>query len=345
MSAPVLAIRPRTLGDIVLMTAALRALRKGHPDAPLEIVTEPRYAPLLEAQPEVDRVWPMERTTAATWRLIGALRRRRVAVAADFFGNPRTALVTRMCGAKLTAGYDLRRRRDAYHLRVPRELREGPDHREYAAAVHVRLAVAAGGVDDGVDTRLAVPASADAAAATLLAQVEVGAPERTIGLVAAGTWPTKTWPLSHAARLAGGLTAAGHDVLAIVGPGEARVADAFRRFAPRARILPDCGILELAAVIRRLRAVVGTDSGPRHLAAAFGVPTYAWFGPTHPETWTGPGPHGYWRTPLPCRSCDRTACSHWSCLPALAPEDATARVIAHLETHGTAAGIRPSARA
>jgi ADP-heptose:LPS heptosyltransferase len=341
----VLAIRPRTLGDIVLLTPALRALGKGMPDAPLEVVTEPRYAPLLEAQPGVRRVWTMERTNAGTLRLIARLRARRVGVAVDFFGNPRTALIARACGAPRTAGYDLPRRRSAYRIRVPRELRPGPDAREFAGATHVRLALAAGGAEDGIDPRLALPAAADAAADGLLARAGITAPSRAIGLVAAGTWPTKTWPLSHAARLAAGLASAGHEVLAIVGPGESHVAAALARFAPQTRVLPDCGILELAAAIRRLRAVVGTDSGPRHLAAAFGLPTYAWFGPTHPGTWTAPGPHGFWRTTLPCRGCDRTVCPHWSCLPALAPEEALARVLAHLEAHGTAAGIRPAAGA
>lgn len=341
----VLAIRPRTLGDLVLLTPALRALAKGMPGAPLEVATEPRYAALVAAQPGVARVWPLERTLAGTLRLIARLRRRRVAVAVDFFGNPRTALITRACGAPQTAGYDLRRRRSAYRIRVPRELRPGPDRREFAGATHVRLAVAAGGRADGVEPALTLPDGADAAAAALLARAGVDDAARTIGLVAAGTWPTKTWPLAHAARLAAGLAAAGHPLLAIVGPGEAQVADALRRVAPATRVLPDCGIVELAAVVRRLRAVVGTDSGPRHIAAAFGLPTFAWFGPTHPDTWTAPGPHGIWRTALPCRACDRTVCPHWSCLPALAPDQALTRVLAHLEAHGTAAGLRSAAGA
>jgi ADP-heptose:LPS heptosyltransferase len=312
---------------------------------PLEVVTEPRYAALLAAQPGVSRVWPMERTGAGTLRLIARLRARGIAVAVDFFGNPRTALIARACGARRTAGYDLPGRRSAYRIRVPRELRPGPDRREFAAATHLRLAEAAGGSGDGVAPRLALPAGADAAAVDLLARAGVAAPAKTIGLVAAGTWPTKTWPLAHSARLAAGLAAAGHQVLAILGPGEDRVGAALARFAPATRLLPECGIVELAAVIRRLRAVVGTDSGPRHLAAAFGVPTYAWFGPTHPDTCTAPGPHGWWRTPLPCRACDRTVCPHWSCLPALPPGEALERVLAHLEAHGAAADLHTAAGA
>jgi ADP-heptose:LPS heptosyltransferase len=80
---------------------------------------------------------------------------------------------------------------------------------------------------------------------------------------------------------------------------------------------------------------VGTDSGPRHLAAALSVPTFAWFGPTHPDTWNPPGDlHGFVRTDLPCRACDRTRCPHWSCMPGLAPDAVSAEVLAHLERWG-----------
>ena len=61
----VLAIRLRTLGDVVLVTPALRALRRGHPDRALEVVTDERYASLLEGLPEVTRVWSARRDAAA----------------------------------------------------------------------------------------------------------------------------------------------------------------------------------------------------------------------------------------------------------------------------------------
>jgi ADP-heptose:LPS heptosyltransferase len=331
----ILAIRLRALGDVVLLTPALRALSRGHPGRPLEVVTETRYAPLLDGLSGVERVWSVERTRGSTSALVGALRRRRYAWAVDFFGNPRSAFVARASGARRRAGYELRGRAQAYHVRVARTLAPGPGRREYAAATHVRLAVAAGGREDGLEARVVVSEAGRAAAAALLAGcgLEPGAP--TVGLVAAGSWPTKTWPLSHAALLARALLAAGRRVLLLSGPGEERSTAALAELAPGARALPACEVGTLAAVIERLGAVVGTDSGPRHLAAALGVPTFGWFGPTHPDTWNPPGErHGFWRTSLPCRGCDRTQCPHWNCLPALAPAEAASLVLAHLERYG-----------
>ena len=333
MTGAVLAIRLRALGDVVLTTPALRALRRGHPDAALEVVTDSRYVDLLAGVPGVTRVWGLGRTHGETLRLIGQLRKRRYALAVDFFGNPRSALVTRWSGARRRAGYDLRGRRHAYDVRVPRDTPRPAGRREHASAAPLRRAQAVGGIADGQPPRLLAADSARDEADRLFAAIGVSDPGQVIGLVAAGTWATKTWPTAHAATLARRLDARGHRILLINGPGEEEVAARMTQLAPELRVLPPCGVAALTAVIARLRAVVGTDSGPRHLAAALGVPTFAWFGPTHPDTWQPEGPrHGYWRTPLPCRGCDRTACPHWNCLPGLDPAEAERRVMGHLES-------------
>ncbi|MFN8588039.1 MAG: glycosyltransferase family 9 protein [Candidatus Eisenbacteria bacterium] len=339
MSGAVLAIRPRAMGDVVLTTPALASLAAGHPDRALVVVTDARYAELLEPLPFVARVIRLGREWHATVRAAHEAREHGPAIAVDFFGNSRTALVAKLSGANRCFGYDLRGRRAFYDVTVPRETRFDGDRREHASAVHLRLARAAGGAEVPLAPRLATTAAAREDAAALFARSGVHDPANTVGLVAAGTWPTKTWPVSHAAVLAKRLMAAGRDVLVLDGPGEGAVTRRVAALAPGVRVLPPCGLSALVAVIERLGAVVGTDSGPRHLAAALGVPSFAWFGPTHPDTWNPPGElHGYWRTSLPCRGCDRTHCAHWNCLPGLDGDTAAALVLAHLER------VKPPAR-
>ena len=341
----VLAIRPRALGDVVLTTPALRALRRGFPGAALEVVTDRRYAGLMEAQPGVTKVWALDSGPRATVALGAELRLRRYRVVVDFFGNPRSAQLATIAPSARRAGYDLRGRGPAYHVRVPRTLTLEGGGREYAAATHVRLAVAAGGVDDGVEPRVAVPEAARHEAARLLARAGFAAGDRPVGVVAAGTWSTKTWPASHFAVLCRDLLAAGRAVLLISGPGEEALVRSLEHLAPGVRALPPCGVAALAAVIERLAALVGTDSGPRHLAAALGVPTFAWFGPTHPDNWNPPGAaHGRWFAEVPCRGCDRTQCPHWVCLPSLTPAHARGLVLDHLERHAGPT-LRPAAGA
>lgn len=334
MSAPIVAVRLRALGDITLCTAALQSLRKGYPDAPLHVVTEPRFVALLEGQPGIERVWGLERTTAASLRLIGALRKLRPALAVDFFGNSRSAVVARGTGARTVWGYDMRGRQHLYHRTVPRVQHPGGDRREYAAVSLVRLARAAGGAEVPAFPNLMLTPSARAAGQRVLATAGVCEPQRTVALVPAGSWPSKTWPLSHVAQLAFRLRDAGHPLVAIGGPGEEPVLRRLAALVPGLPTLSAPDVAALAGAIAPLRALVGTDSGPRHLAIAFGVPTYTWFGPAHPDAWTPDDPaHGYWRTVLPCRACELTRCAHWNCLPALAGAEAAVRVLAHLESY------------
>jgi ADP-heptose:LPS heptosyltransferase len=346
--SPILAIRPRALGDVVLTTPALRALARSAPDVALEVVTDARYVPLLESAPGVRRVWPLGGGTLETARLIAALRRRRYALAVDFFGNPRSAWITALSGARDTAGYDLRGRRHAYRIRVPRSSPPAGSEVEYAADAHLRLAVAVGGRHDGRVPRFDLSSAIRAEAARELARAGVDEPAGVVGLIPAGTRRTKTWPLSHGAMLARGLVARGIPVIAIAGPGEEAALASFARLAPEVPVLGPCrDVAILAGVIARLRAIVGTDSGPRHLAIAFGVPTFTWFGPADPRTWTpSEGPHGTWWTDLPCRACHRDTCPHWNCMPGLDPSRAIELVVAHLERHErTTPDLGPAARA
>jgi len=332
VSAPVVAVRLRALGDLTLCTAALHSLAEGHPGREVHVVTESRFASLLEGQPQIARVWPVERTNGSTLRVVMALRSLRPAVAVDFFGNSRSAVIARLSGAKHVWGFDVRGRARFYHHTVPRVQHAGGEQREYAAASLLRLARAAGGAAVPAFPRLTLTERAKRTGAECLARAGVEDAARTVALVPAGSWATKTWPLSHSAVLARRLLEAGHPPLAIGGPGEERLLERLAALAPGTRTLRAPDVAALAGAIAPLRALVGTDSGPRHLAIAFGLPTYTWFGPAHPGAWTPDDPrHAFWRTSLPCRACERTVCPHWNCLPALTPEDATARVLAHLE--------------
>ena len=346
MSDAVLAIRLRALGDVVLTTPALRALHLGYGDAPIDVLTEARYAPLVEGLPGIDRVIPLGPGVRGSVDAVRAFRPR-YGVTVDFFGNPRSAWLAAASRAPRRFGFDVRGRRIAYTDLVPRNVDLGNGRREYAAATSLRLAVAAGGRDDGVTTELRATPAARAIAERLLATAGVRNPSRTLGLVAAGTWPTKTWPSAHAARFARALTERGWEVLVLAGPGEEHVTEVVRRHAPATQLCK-AAVRRRGARrrIARLGGVVGTDSGPRHVAAALGVPTFAWFGPTNPDNWTPPGAeHRVWWTSLPCRGCNRTACPHWNCMPSLDPDHAAEMASAHFTRHVPAADLRSAARA
>ncbi len=100
--------------------------------------------------------------------------------------------------------------------------------------------------------------------------------------------PRKNWPRQRYAELINRLRDAGQTVRVVVGEVEAEqwsAGDLSRLRAERLRSLD-----ELVAALREASCYVGNDSGPTHLAAQLGLPTFALFGPTSPEVWAPVGP-------------------------------------------------------
>ncbi|KKK71455.1 hypothetical protein LCGC14_2913750, partial [marine sediment metagenome] len=87
---------------------------------------------------------------------------------------------------------------------------------------------------------------------------------------------------------------------------------------------------EATAVIRNARFMITNDSGPMHIAAALGVPTYAIFGPTSPGL-TGPYGQGHTiiRTGDDCSPCFKRSCEHTKCMEGVSPSQVLEAIMAN----------------
>jgi ADP-heptose:LPS heptosyltransferase len=112
-------------------------------------------------------------------------------------------------------------------------------------------------------------------------------PERFLALHPGSGSPRKNWPAQRFAALAERL-AAGCPFLVVEGPADERAAAPLRR--PPAVIARGLSLRGLGALLSRAGLFVGNDSGVAHLAAAFGAPTLALFGPTSAAVWAPLGP-------------------------------------------------------
>jgi heptosyltransferase-1 len=266
-----LVVRLGAMGDIVHALPAVASLKHGFPGWQVTWVVEPRWAPLLEANPFVDRVVPLDRRTGAglarAWR---ELREQRFDFAVDFQGLVKSALVA--CAARTERIYGF----DRSLVREP------------LAALFYSDKVAARSAHR-VDRNLELAAGAGASIALHSFPLPPG---RAEGVLPAGAfvlasplsgWRAKQWPLDYYARLAERLRREAGVPLVLNGPpGErealAGVADTMLHLS---------SIEGLIDATRRAAAVVGVDSGPLHVAAALGRPGVAIFGPTDPAQ-TGP---------------------------------------------------------
>jgi heptosyltransferase II len=149
----------------------------------------------------------------------------------------------------------------------------------------------------------------------------------------------RLWPLAHFAALAH-LVAdrLDRDVLAICGPGERHAVQEIVRLANHPRVFSmadeplDLGTAK--ACIRRTELMVSTDSGPRHVAAAFGKPVVTIYGPTLPVWSENPTVRAIdLRLDLPCIECQNRVCplGHHRCMNDMTPEMAFSAVARLLE--------------
>jgi ADP-heptose:LPS heptosyltransferase len=289
----ILALQFKYFGDAVLMTPALRALRKQFPEAELHLLIPAEVAPLFRHLPWLDRVWAMPRKRGSaslpqTWPLIQALRRERFDRSVDFASNDRGALTSFFIGAKSRLGWDesggFWGRRFFYNQRVIPLPKDLPHESKRLAQLLSGWQVPP---PDSFEPEIHANPALAAAAKTILPA------ESAVVCHVASSQPKKEWPLAHWAeflRLAAG---SGHRLVFTTGRGarEASLMDKLIKLAPAAEILPPVPGLDLfLAVLARAKVFVSGDTGPLHFAAGLGVPTISLFGPTKPARWAPIGP-------------------------------------------------------
>ncbi|GAC1343348.1 MAG: lipopolysaccharide heptosyltransferase II [Myxococcales bacterium] len=328
MSAPdlrrILVIRLTALGDVLLATPAVRALREAHPRARIDWLTQAAYAPLLEGLPFVDQVLRYERSrdrgVAGTLRLFRTLRARGYDAVVDLQRKPRTAIIAAASGAGV---------RTAAHRRTFRGLlaagmgRDRPLRGPHQT-VRYASAVAPLGAGQGVPGPLQIGLS-PAVRAEAEAEVDklLGGPRQPMVALAPGAaHATKRWSPLRFAEVGSQLAAGGRDLVLVGGPADAAELDELRAGlgalpAIDARWL---GLPALAVLLSRCAVVLSNDSGPVHLAQAVGTPVVDVFGPTEPLRWAPRGPRARVVTlQLSCSPCTnhggaRCPLGHHACM-------------------------------
>lgn len=365
----VLVTRLRYLGDIVMSTVVLSALRRGDPRLEIGYLCEQAHAPVLAGQPELARVHALSsrrrgddaraRTAVAdgggsvrargTAGLVAELRAARYDAAVDLFFNPRSAWLLWLSGIPLRlAGPAGGRRRLYTHASQPGDpgaaglerLAPGGlgDHLcRLAPLVHVESGLPFGAWFLQEDVR-AVPRLAPRAGAVPPPLAATGPPEGFVVLAPAATWATKRWPVEHWRELAGLVADRWPGFVAVltVGGDEAQSAS-IAAAVPGGRgvALPPLPLATVLDVLGAARAVISVDGGVMHAAVGLGVPTLGLFGPTDPRVWFPYGDGGPFRVLArrpTCHPCDLHDCGAFVCLPELAPRDVAAAALALLAT-------------
>jgi lipopolysaccharide heptosyltransferase II len=333
LSPDILVVRFSAIGDILLTTPLLRAIRTRHPGARVAFLTKEQYVPLLSDNPNVNEVLGIQdddrlRGIAETIKSV------RYTHLLDLHGSLRT-LALRAIARGPWRTFSKRRlerqvlistKRDIYPADTPMAER----YFEAAAELDVEI--------DGGPPDFFLAPEAEAAAAARLAELGLGEGRPLVAIAPGAAHPTKTWPTEGWTRLIRRLVGTDADVVVIGGPDDVEaarlvVAGARARLTSgeTSRVASAAGRLSLqesGAVIKRAAALICGDTGAMHMATAVGTPVVAMFGPTVRQF--GFFPYRSERSavvelPLDCRPCSAQggpACplGHHRCLRGIAPE-------------------------
>ncbi|MCA1563536.1 MAG: glycosyltransferase family 9 protein [Acidobacteria bacterium] len=326
----ILVVRAGALGDTLMATPVLPALRERHPGAAIDFLASATAAPLLAFNPHLRHVH----------RIVG--RNLPYALSLE-----KRALVGTLRGAHYDLAIVLEHAPRYYRLvaraRIPRVrgFRDTP----FDPALHsVVNNLRAAGFEDAAppaDMRIVLVPEDERAASALLDGVAAPAVGFHAGYGPTGRKPRQDlrlrgWSADRFVELGRALAARGFHLVLTGAPEDrplaARIASALPPNAVRV-LAGRTDVRELAAVIRQLDLFVSVDSGPAHMAAAVGTPLVVLWGPgilaqTRPVSSTAP--IRIVHTPVPCAPCYGTPlmkrCRQNICMESIAPAQAMAAI-------------------
>lgn len=326
----IVVIRLSSLGDLILATPAIVALRKRFPQASISLVTKRRFAELFSKDPNLDRVIAFEEYVShkgfsGFLRFMGELRRERFDLLIDLHANLRSRLISVLYPARSKLRYNKQvlRRRALLLFKKSAQARHVVD-------LYLDALAPLGITPSTPGPKIYLESEEKKRAKELLREKGLSR-ELLIGIAPGARWFTKRWPGENFAALGdlliGRLSA---DIL-IVGDEADRQTSIGVGQTMRNEPIQTCGetsLRQLAALLELCDLLVCNDSGPMHLATAVGTPVVALFGPTVEEF--GFGPWGnrniVLSKPVPCRPCslhgsDRCPKDHFDCMRLIEPEE------------------------
>jgi heptosyltransferase-2 len=323
---------PNWVGDAVMATPAIHALRQRYPDARFLAVLKPYVAGMIEGTPWFDRVIEFDKCggpSRGTLAIGRQLLAEHVDLAVLFTNTFRAGLAAWMGRCKRRIGY-ARRGRGWLLTEALAPIRDDTGNLKPSPVVDAynRLSEIAGASPDR-QLRLATTPRQDAAANHVWRETGLDRFREVVCLnPGAAFGASKHWSVDSFAALARRLARErGCGVLVLCGPSERQMA---REIVAGAGAPGVCTLADVPlslgltmACVRRADLLVTTDSGPRHFAAAFGRPVVTLFGPTHiawTETYFAKAVH--LQKQVDCGPCQKRVCPlDHRCMTLLTPDE------------------------
>ena len=307
----ILIIKLRYIGDVLLATPTVRAIKAARPDIRVTMMVNRGTEDVLSGNPNLDEIIVLDKgSLPAQSRLIAGLRHRQFDTVIDLTDGDRSAFLSWVSGAPVRIGFnDEHRWRGRYYTQVVQPV-AGVWHRiDRDLEVLKPMSMQAVSKDPQLWLTPAEKNSAD----ELLEQLGVQRSQSIVILQPGARYWFKAWPAERYAELSDRLTSQyGCQVLIGGSDQDIDLAQQIQKMAKSSAMIMAgrTTIKQFAAIAKKSSLFVGSDSGAMHIAAAAGTPVVALFGPSSPREW-GPrgGPVEVLYKALDCRSCFHPTCT------------------------------------
>lgn len=326
------------IGDMILLTPALRALKRAYPQSHLTLLIRPLVAGLMETCPYVDEVIIDTKGNGISrvqsfFEIVRRVRRGRFNLAVVLHPTSiRNALIPFLAGAPLRVGSNVGGR----GILLSESCADDTTVHEVDRYLRVLQLLGVQKTASGLEFW---HTDADRRAVQqLLSGCNVAPEDRIIGINLGTTWGTKSWELDRFADVIAGIQNRFEGAIVLTGSSsEVRLGKALQKLI-KARVINLIGkttILQLGALIERCTLYLTCDSGPMHIAAAVGTPTIALFGPTDPLRHRPYGEgHHVIEKDVSCRPCYKRECVRKDapnlCMTEIQTADVVERIALHL---------------
>ena len=335
------------IGDLVLASKSIRAIRRGHPDADIHLLTSTEAAPLAMNYQYIDHVhaFPIrelrrdKKYLFDIFRLIRELRKIRFDVVLNLYmvgsltGAVKMGLLLLCMNADVKIGHDDHGLGWFLTKKVPPDTFQ---NRHFADAM-MDMAMLAGGIPDDRGIEAFWDRQIEEKWVSLLNDDQITEKKLKIGINPGGDRENRRWRSENYAEVADRIMDRFPVRLFLLGgPGEEDIARKVEMSMkhPAVNLAGKLSLDELTYLISRFNLLITNDSGPMHIAAATKTPLVAIFGPEDPVLMGPYAKPDLYRTvykDIECRPCHKTKCKYPDCLNLITPDDVYEKSIAVLK--------------
>lgn len=327
----ILIARTDRIGDVILSTPVIKALRDAYPNAYIAMMVAPYAREIVEGNPYLDEVIIYDKDNKhkswyRSFKFARNLKKRRFDLAVILHPTNRAHLVTFLAGIRRRIGYD-RKLGILLTDRLRHEKQTGQKHEiEYNLDLLRGLGIEAN------DKNLFIPLKEEAQkwAEDLFRQEGINPADKLLVIHPGASCISKIWPLERFAETADKLAQKyGFKILLIAGPKDTGAADKVAKAIvhPLINLAGRTSVAQLAALFKRCHLLISNDSGPVHIASAAGTPVISIFGRAQsglsPRRWGPVGIMGrFLHKDVGCIECLAHNCTkEFACLKAITVDD------------------------